>query len=73
MGHALATLLLVVSVSFLLVWKPVRDGRRADRHITLQAAGAAEPTTELLPLVHFKHFESVDAADTESDPGSKAV
>ncbi len=72
-GHALATLLLIVSVSSLLVWKPVREGRRADRQITLQAAGALERPTELVPLVHFKHYESADQADTESDGGSKAV
>jgi hypothetical protein len=69
-GHALATFLLIVSVSFLLVWKPVRDGRIADRQITLQTASSTGQPTELLPLVHFKHFES---ADTESDAGSKAV
>jgi hypothetical protein len=74
LGHALATLLLVVAVSFLLVWKPVRDGRRADRQITLQVAGegegGGERPTELLPLVQFKLYEPADA---EADASSKAV
>lgn len=64
---------LIVSVSTILVWVPVYDGRAADRRMKLQGHGhLVDAPTELLPLVGYKHHGGDGSSGTLHEPEASA-